>query len=77
MKCLLVVDSDLFARLDISQSEKQHMTVQRSHVRIRLAGVIDVVRSVAATRAVETEAPIDVADAQDWTITCAPTGFEI
>jgi hypothetical protein len=77
MKRLLVVDRDLFTGLDVSQSEEQHVTVQSSHEGIRLAGVIDVVRAVAATRAVQTETPIDIADAQDLTITCAPTGFEI
>ena len=77
MKRLLVVDRDLFAGLNVSQSEEQHVTVQRSHEGIWLAGVIDVVRAVAATRAVQTEVSVDVADAQDLPVMCAPTSFEI
>ena len=77
MECLLVVDRDFFAGPDISQSKEQDMPVQSSHEGVWLAGVIDVVRAVAATRAVQTETTIDIADAQDLSITCAPTGFEI
>ena len=77
MKRLLVVDRDLFARPNVPQSEEQHVPVQSFHEGIRLARVIDIVRSVAAPRAVQTEAPVDIADAQDLTITCAPASFEI
>ena len=77
MKRLLVVDRDFFTGPDVSQSEEHHVTVQRSHEGIRLAGVIDVVRAVAAPRAVQAETPVDVADAQDLTIACAPASFEI
>lgn len=77
MKRLLVVDRYLFAGLDVSQSEEQHVTVQSPHEGIWLAGVIDVMRAVAATRAVKTEPPIDIADAQDLPIARTPTRFEI
>jgi hypothetical protein len=77
MKRLFVVDRDFFTALDVPQSEEQHVAVQSSHKGIWLAGVIDVVRAVAAARAVQTEASVDVADAQDLTIPCAPAGFEI
>lgn len=77
MKRLLVVDRDFFAGPDVSQSKEQDMTVQSSHEGIWLAGVIDVVRAVAAPRAVQTEPPIDIADAQDLTIACAVASFKV
>ena len=77
MKGLFVIDRNLFAGLDVSQGKEQHVTVQCSHEGIRLAGMIDVVRAVTATRAIETESAVDVADAQDLTIASPPTGFEI
>lgn len=77
MERLLVVDRDFFAGPDISQSKEQDMAVQSSHEGIWLAGVIDVVRAVAAARAVQTETPIDVADAQDLAIACALTSFKV
>ena len=77
MERLLVVDRDFFAGPDVSQSKEQDMTVQSSHEGIWLAGVIDVVRAVAAARAVQTEAPIDVADAQDLTIARALPSLKV
>lgn len=77
MKGLFVIDRDLFAGPNVSQGEEEHVTVQSSHEGIWLAGVIDVVRAVAAARAVQTKPPIDIADAQDLTMTCAPSRFEI
>ena len=77
MKRLLVVDRDFFAGPDVSQSKEQDMPVQSSHEGIWLAGVIDVVGAVAAARPVQTEASIDVADAQNLTIAGAPTSFKV
>ena len=77
MERLLVVDRDFFAGLDVSQSKEQNMAVQSSHEGIWLAGVIDVVRAGTAARAVQAEAPIDVADAQDLAIACALTRFKV
>ena len=77
MERLLIVDRDFFAGPDISQSKEQDMAVQSSHEGIWLAGVIDVVRAVAAPRAVQAEAPIDVADAQDLTIVRALASFKV
>ncbi len=77
MERLLVVDRDFFAELDVSQSKEQDMAVQSSHEGIWLAGVIDVVRSVAAARAVQAETPVNVADAQDLTIASAPASFKV
>ena len=77
MKRLLVIDRDFFSGPNVSQSKEQDMTVQSSHKGIWSAGVIDVVRAVAAPRAVQAESPIDVADAQDLTIACALTSFKV
>lgn len=77
MERLLVVDRDFFAGVDVSQSKEQDMAVQSSHEGIWLARVIDVVRAVAAPRAVQTEAPIDVADTQNLTMACAPASFKV
>jgi hypothetical protein len=77
MKRLLVVDRDFFTWLDVSQSEKQHVTVQSSHEGIRLAGVIDVMRAVSAARSIQTKTPIDIADAQDLPMARAFAGFQV
>lgn len=37
MKCLFVVYGDLFAGFNVSQSEKEHVAVERAHERVRLA----------------------------------------
>ena len=63
-KRLLVIDRDLFAGLDVPQREEEHMIVDRFHVSVGLAGVIDVMSSVAAARAVEAPLAVDIADAQ-------------
>ena len=77
MERLLVVDRDFFAGPDVSQSKEQDMTVQSSHEGIWLAGVIDVVRAVTAPSSVQTEAPVDVADAQDLPIAGPLTSFKV
>ena len=53
------------------------MAVERPHVRIRLARVIDVVGTIAATRAVQTPVAIDIANTQDATMARAFLRFEI
>lgn len=64
MKGVFVIDRDLFTASNVAQREKQHVAVNRFHVSVGRAGVVDVVGAVAATTAVQTEAPIDVADTQ-------------
>src|SRR5213079_1664107 len=63
-ECLFVIDSDLLAGFYMAPREKQNVPVQGFHESVGVAGMIDVVRAVAATRAVQTEAPVDIADAQ-------------
>src|SRR5882724_3443624 len=63
-QCLFVIDGDLLADFYIPPREKQNVPVQGFHESVGVAGMIDVVRAVAAARAVQTEAPVDIADAQ-------------
>ena len=77
MERLLVVDRDFFAGPNIPQSKEQDMAVQSSHESIWLAGVINVMRSVAAARTVQAETPVDVADAQDLTIARPLASFKV
>lgn len=77
MQRLFVIDRNLVARLNISQSKKKDVTVERSHKRVRLAGMIDVVSSIAATSAVQTPAPVDIANAQHAPVACALLRFQI
>ena len=77
MQRLFVVDRDLFPRLDMAQRKEQDVAVQGSHVCVWLAGMIDVVSAITASCAIQTEAAIDVADAQDSAFARALLGFEV
>jgi len=58
------MDRDLFVCSNITQGKKQNMPMQLSHVSIVVTGMLDLLWAVPAARAVQTEAPVDVADAQ-------------
>ena len=77
MQCFFVVDGDFFAGMNIPQGEEQYVAVQIFHVGVRLATVVDVMRAVATTCAVQTATAIDVADAQDSAVATALRSFEI
>ena len=77
MQSLFVIDSDLFAGLNVAQREEQHVPVQVLHVGVRFAAMIDVVRAVAPATAVQAPAAVDITDAQDAPVTPTPRGFEI
>ena len=64
MQRLLVIDCDLFARIDITQREEDHMAIDRAHIGIRFARVIDVMRAVPSAAAVDAPNAVNVADAQ-------------
>lgn len=64
MQCLFVVDRDLFAGFDVSQSEEENVIVDDLHERVRHARVIDVMRAVTAAASIETPVAIDFTDAQ-------------
>lgn len=60
----MVVDRDFFTRLDIAQSDEKNVTVKNLHVGIGLAGMIDVVRTVATPAAIQTPTIINGTDTQ-------------
>ncbi len=60
----MVVDRDFFTRLDIAQSDEKNVTVKNLHVSIGLAGMIDVVRTVSTSAAIQTPTIINCTDAQ-------------
>ena len=64
MQCLLVVDGNLFPRIDITQSKEQHVPMDCAHIRIRCTRVIDVMRAIASAAAVDAPNAVDVANAQ-------------
>ena len=64
MQGLLIVHGDLFAGRDIAEREEQHVSKESAHVRVRLAGVVDVVCAVAATAAIDAPHAVDITDAQ-------------
>ena len=59
-----VVQGNLFTDLNVPQSKKENVSVSNSHVAVRLAGVVNVMRAVAATGSVKTPSPVDRANAQ-------------
>ena len=49
-----VIERDLFAGMDVAEGHEEDVAVSDSHVAVRGAGVVDVVRAVAAPAAVQT-----------------------
>lgn len=72
MERRLVVEGDLLTRLDIAECNEEDMTVEYFHVAVGLAGMVYVMRSVAALAAVETPPIIDCADTES-----APPGAAV
>lgn len=64
MQRLFVIDRDLFARIDIAQSEEHYVAKDGADVGVRLAGMVDVMRTVAAATAVDAPGAVNIADAQ-------------
>lgn len=77
MERLFVVDGDFFVGFDVSQSEEQDVAVGGPHVRVRLTGMIYVMSSVTAARAIQTPAPVDIADAQEASLARALLRFQV
>ncbi len=65
MQRLLVIDRNLLAALDVAQRKEQNVTIECPHVRVGLAGVIYVMRSITTSCPIQTAVPIDITDAQD------------
>ena len=61
---LSVIEQYFLTRLDVTQSEKQDMAVDDFAVTIRLAGMVDELRAVAADRAVNRPIRINAANVE-------------
>src|SRR5882672_3832960 len=64
MQRLFVIDRDLFARMDVAQGKEHYVAIDGADIRVRLAGVVDVVGAIPAPAAVDAPNAINVADAQ-------------
>ena len=64
MERLFIIDRDFFARIDISQSEEHYVAIDRAHVGVWLAGMIDVMRAVAAATTVDAPGAVNITDPQ-------------
>ena len=71
-----VVDRDLFAGFDVSQSEEEDVIVDDLHERVGDARVIDVMRAVSAATSIQTPAIVDFTDAQHLSMR-ATAGFGV
>ena len=52
MQRRLIIDGDLFARLNVTQCNEKDVFVENFHERIGLTGMIDVMRAVSAATSV-------------------------
>lgn len=77
MESVFVINRYFLARFDITQGEEQDVAVDRFHVRVGFAGMIDVVRAVSKAAAVETPTPIDVTDPQNASFPGALSGLKV
>ena len=77
MQSLFIVDRDFLAGSYIPSRKEQNVTVDSFHISGRVARMIDVVRAVAPTRAIQAPPPVDVTDAQDAPVARAPARFKI
>ena len=64
MQRLFIVDRDFIARMDVAQSEEHYVAIDGAHVGVRLAGMVDVMRTIAAATAVDAPLAVNIADAQ-------------
>ncbi len=60
----MIIDRKLLARCDIAQRHHQNAVVNNFHITIGFAGMIDVMRAIPASAAVQTPSAIDVANTQ-------------
>lgn len=64
MKSRFVIDRNLFTRIDVSQGYEQNVIVKDLHEGVWRARVVNVMRPVPTTTAIETPASIDLANPQ-------------
>jgi hypothetical protein len=63
----LVIEGDLFARLDIAESDEEDMSIKYFHVAVRFARMVDVVSAVSAFAPIQAPALINGTNAESAT----------
>jgi hypothetical protein len=76
VKSRFVVNRDLFAGFDVSESEKEDVAIHDFHVAVWRAGMIDVMSAISAATAVKAPTIVDGADAQNAPLASA-SGFRV
>lgn len=76
MQRLLVIDRNLFAGFDVTQSDEENVIVENLHERVGHTRVINVVRSVSAATSIQTPATIDFTDAKHFSM-CSASRFGV
>jgi hypothetical protein len=64
MQRRLIIDGDLFTRADLSQRDEENVLVENLHECVRLARMVDVVRSIPSSTSVQAPTIIDGTDPQ-------------
>ncbi len=64
MQCLFIVDGYFITWTNIAQREEHYVSIDRPHISIRFARMIDVMRTVAPAAAIDTPDTVDITDAQ-------------
>ena len=64
MQRLFIIDGDFVAGVNITQSKEDYVSINCANVSVRLAGMVDVVRTVAAAAPINAPHTVNVADAQ-------------
>src|ERR1700682_1081406 len=76
MQRLFIVHGYLVARTNIAQRKEHYVSIDRPHVSIRCARMVDVMGPVATAAAIDTPDTVDITDAQLRSVGTA-LGFDI
>lgn len=71
MERRLVIDSDLVPDFNIAEGYKKNVIVENLHKRVRFAGMIYVVRTIAAATAIEAPPPVNLTDTEGFSMSSA------
>jgi len=77
MQRLFVVYRDFFTGIDIAPRKEKNVPIQILHEGVRFAAMIDVMGSITTAAPVQTEAAVNVADAQHGPSPGAPSCFPV
>src|SRR6266436_2254888 len=64
MKCLFIVDGYFVTGTNVAQREEHYVPIDRPHIRVRFARMVDVMSPIAAATAIDTPDPVNITDAQ-------------